>query len=117
MDEKGTLLSIEEVRERLVQQQPLLLNPTANWNHQVSTTKENYLYNYMAKNLYILQCPVNSSWNMENAEAGKTIQYIQLLPLAYFKQGPAVREEKSQRTGTTYQFYNTNNAASFWQLP
>jgi hypothetical protein len=117
MDEKGMLLSIQEVRERLVLGLPLILNPTANWNHQVSATKENYLYNYMAKNLYILQCPVNSSWNMEKAVTGKTMQYIQLLPMEYFKQGPDVKEQKNKQSGTTYQYYNTNNAASFWQLP
>lgn len=117
MNEKGELLGIEEVRERLIRNEPLILNPTANWNHRSSTTKEDYLYRYMAKNLYILQSPVNSTWNMEAPEAGKTIRYIQLLPLDYFKQSPDVKESTSQKSGTTYQFFNTNNPAAFWQLP
>ncbi|NII28778.1 transglutaminase domain-containing protein [Pseudoflavitalea sp. X16] len=116
MNEKGELLGIQEVRERLIRNQPLILNPTANWNHQSSTTKEYYLYNYMAKNLYILQCPVNSAYNMETPEAGKTIQYIQLNPLDYFKQKPDVTTS-TRKSGTTYQYYNTNNPAAFWQLP
>lgn len=49
MNEKGELLSIEEVRARLVADRPLLLNPDANWNRRMSATKEHYLYNYMAK--------------------------------------------------------------------
>lgn len=116
MNEKGELLDIREVRERLINGQPLILNPTANWNHRVSAVKEQYLYNYMAKNLYMLQCPVNSAYDMENAAQGKTIQYIQLMPLDYFKQGPAVRTSTT-KGGTTYQFYNTNNPDAFWQLP
>ena len=42
--------------------------------------------NYMAKNLYLLECPVNSEYNMETVEAGKVISYIRLLPLDYFNQ-------------------------------
>lgn len=117
MNEKGTLLDIQEVRERLINNQPLLLNPTANWNHRSSTTKEYYLYNYMAKNLYMLQCPVNSTYNYETPERGKSIRYIQLLPLDYFKQSPAIKESTSAKSGTTYQYYNTNNPAAFWQQP
>lgn len=116
MNERGELLGIQEVRERIINRQPLILNPTANWNHRSSTTKEGYLYNYMAKNLYILQCPVNSAYNMENPEPGKTIRYIQLNPLGYFKQKPDVTES-TRKNGTTYQYYNTNNPAAFWQLP
>ncbi len=56
MNEKGELLSIAEVRERLVKNKPLILNPEANWNHRNSITKEYYLYNYMAKNLYAFEC-------------------------------------------------------------
>jgi hypothetical protein len=116
MNEKGELLGIQEVRERLINKQPLILNPTANWNHRSSTSKEYYLYNYMAKNLYILQCPVNSVYNIETPEAGKTIQYIQLNPLDYFKQKPDVTTS-TRKNGTTYQYYYTNNPAAFWQLP
>lgn len=117
MNEKGELLGIEEVRERLVAGRPLILNPTANWNHQVSATREQYLEQYMTKNLYILQCPVNSVYNLENAEAGKTIRYVQLLPLDYFKQKPDVKSHTDAKSGTTYQYYNTNNPIAFWQKP
>ena len=34
MNEKGELLSIEEVRERLISDKTLILNPDANWNNQ-----------------------------------------------------------------------------------
>jgi hypothetical protein len=51
MNEKGELLSIEEVRERLIEDKTLIINPDANWNNQSAQTKEVYLGNYMSKNL------------------------------------------------------------------
>jgi hypothetical protein len=55
MDEQDRLLSIAEVRERLVSGRPLKLNPDANWNHINAVDRDYYLYDYMAKNLYALE--------------------------------------------------------------
>jgi hypothetical protein len=115
MNEKGELLSIEEVRERLINDKPLILNPDANWNNQSEQTKEEYLENYMAKNLYMLECPVSSEYNMESAAAGKTYTYVRLLPLDYFAQDPHKEEEKRDKGNTTWVAYKTNNAGVFWE--
>jgi hypothetical protein len=115
MNENGELLSIEEVRERLVSGKTLILNPEANWNHKVSQNKEYYLYTYMAKNLYRLECSVSSEYNTETVEHGKTISYIQLLPLDYFNQKPDRFESNNRITGTTVINYKTNNPSLFWQ--
>lgn len=61
-DENGVMLHPGEVRERLISDKPLILNSDANWNHKSKQTKEDYLDNYMAKNLYYisareLNCP------------------------------------------------------------
>lgn len=53
-DENGMPLHPGEVRFRLQHDLPLVLNSDANWNNQSIQTKENYLDNYMAKNLYII---------------------------------------------------------------
>lgn len=53
-DENGLLLHPGEVRYRLQHDLPLVLNEDANWNHRNLQTKEDYLENYMAKNLYIM---------------------------------------------------------------
>jgi hypothetical protein len=106
MDEKGGLLGIEEVRERLIGHRPLIVNPDANWNHRSAVTKEYYLGYYMSKNLYRLICPVNSAYDLETPGPGKEVEYVQLLPLDYFRQKP-------DRTDT----YNTNNPALFWAAP
>jgi hypothetical protein len=117
MNEKGELLSIEEVRERIIQDKPLILNPDANWNHQVSKTKENYLYTYMAKNLYMMRCIVNSEYDIETYGNNKVITSITLLPLDYFKQKPDRTEFDNKEINTTFVHYKTNNPALFWQKP
>lgn len=117
MNEKGELLSIEEVRERIINGKPLIINPDANWNHRSSTLKEDYLYNYMAKNLYKLECPVSSEYDIETRAQGKQITYVQLLPLEYFKQKPDKVESTNKNNGTTFIYYKTNNPTLFWQAP
>ena len=65
-DENGTMLSIAEVRERLINDLPLVLCETANWNHESQQTKEYYLETYMAKNLYYFVCKKISRFNPES---------------------------------------------------
>ena len=110
MNEKGEMLSIEEVRERLITDKTLILNPDANWNNQNPQTKENYLYNYMAKNLYMLECPATSEYDMETHREGKTISYIKLLPLDYDNQKPDKVEAEGKIT-----MFKTNNPNVFWE--
>ncbi len=115
MNEKGELLGMEEVRERLINDKPLILNPEANWNHKNSQTKEYYLFNYMAKNLYRLECPVSSEYDTETKQQGKTVKYVQLLPLDYFEQKPNMTSSTNKNNGTTLEIYRTNNPTIFWQ--
>ena len=117
MNEIGDLLSIEEVRERMINDKPLILNPEANWNRQFSKTKQNYLYTYMAKNLYMLQCNVNSEYDTETYSNNKVITTITLLPLEYFKQTPDRSEYNNNEINTTFIHYKTNNPTLFWQAP
>ncbi|MFN7540792.1 MAG: transglutaminase-like domain-containing protein [Bacteroidota bacterium] len=109
MNENGEMLSIEEVRERLINDKTLILNPNANWNNKQTQTKEGYLKNYMAKNLYMLECPATSEYNMETHREGKTISYIKLLPLDYDNQKPDKVESDGKIT-----VYKTNNPKVFW---
>jgi hypothetical protein len=82
-DENGNFLSIEEVRERLINDRPLVLNEDANWNNETPQTKEKYLDSYMAKNLYWLQCPAISKFNPESRYRNNDNTYISLMPLGY----------------------------------
>ena len=117
MDEKGNLLGIQEVRERLVKGLPLVLNADANWNRENLQTKENYLYNYMAKNLYRLQTPLNSEYNTETWKSGKEVTYIELLPIDGIEQTPQKKEQTNNSTGVKFIYYKTNNPNLFWTKP
>ena len=116
MNEKGELLGIDEVRDRLINDKPLLLNPNANWNRQ-TITKDFYLYHYMAKNLYMPECPLDSEYDMETKVEGKKHAYVRLLPLEYFAQSPDVIEEKGEKKNTSWKTYQTNNPKLFWAAP
>ncbi len=117
MDEKGDLLSVEEVRERLITNRPLILNPDANWNHKESVMKEYYLYYYMTKNLYKFSCPLSSEYDAETRGADKKIGYVELIPLDDYKQTPDKTEEINDKINTVYTTYKTNNPRLFWQTP
>jgi hypothetical protein len=117
MNEKGELLGIEEVRDKIINDKPLILNPEANWNHKVSETKESYLYTYMAKNLYLLECPLSSEYDTETRQAGKSISYMQLIPLDYFKKSLETSSSTNSLNKTTFIKFKTNNINTFWQAP
>ncbi|WP_343634788.1 transglutaminase domain-containing protein [Fluviicola sp.] len=117
MDEKGTLLSIEEVRQRLIDGRTLILNPDANWNNEEYVWAEEYLHFYMAKNLYRLECPVSSEYNYETQVEGGNAVYLELVPLDGLNQSPQKSERKAKGVNFTYTNYVTNNPKSFWVLP
>ncbi|KAF2330370.1 transglutaminase domain-containing protein [Flavobacterium ginsenosidimutans] len=117
MNEKGELLGIQEVRERLINGKTLILNPEANWNNKATQTKEYYLETYMAKNLYRLKTPVYSEYDTETAKDGKEIAYIELLPLDGIEQTPQKTESTNTKTNVKTTNYKTNNPNLFWAKP
>lgn len=119
MNEKGELLGIDEVRNRLINDQPLILNPDANWNRRTSTTKENYLYQYMAKNLYRFYCTLESRFDVETRGGEKTITYVNLVPKGYgkFRQMGAKTQVYNKDLKTIFVHYTTHNPATFWRVP
>ena len=116
MDENGTALGPWEVRERLIDGRTLILNPDANWNHRLSSVREEYLYNYMAKNLYRFECPARSCYDTETGVDGKRVEYVDLLPLHHHTQKPDVDEWKGG-SGNTVVTYRTNDPVRFWAAP
>ena len=114
-DEKGNFLSIAEVRERLKDDRPLVLNSTANY-HGVPTKKEEYLYRFMAEHIYRMICPLNSEYNSQTRSQGKLIQYVELLPAGSID--PSI-DGFETGVNKTYQVitYHTNNSSLFWQQP
>jgi len=99
MNERGDLLSIAEVRDRLINNKPLILNPDANINRVNSRTKKDYLYEYMAKNLYAFQC---------FTDGGGESKSNLLLPVEYKGIIPRTRMNKPKCT---------TNPELFWAKP
>ena len=84
MDENGTMLSIAEVRDRLMNDLPLVLCETANWNHESQQTKEYYLDYYMANNLYYFVCKKYSRFNPESDyRPNPAEEDIRLIPVGF----------------------------------
>lgn len=117
MNEKGELLGLGEVRERLINGKTLILNPEANWNRKSTQTKEYYLETYMAKNLYRLETPLISEYDSETWKSGKEITYVELLPLDGIVQTPQKTEETFTKTVVKFINYKTNNPNLFWTQP
>jgi len=111
-DDKGNLLSIEEVRAKLILGEPLVLNDNANWNNKQKETKEHYLDYYMSKNLYWISCNAKNEWDIETPGAGKAlIDGVNLYP-GQFTTLTGDKEVEETRVS-----YATNNAAYFWAKP
>lgn len=107
-DEQGNMLSIAEVRERLMTNKPLVLNDDANWNNESKQTKEHYLEEYMAKNLYWMKCVKDSRFNPESRYRDVENIYISLLPQGF-------EDELSDKQ--LNKKYVTHNPNYFWQKP
>ncbi|MEZ0006896.1 hypothetical protein ABH942_002274 [Flavobacterium sp. 28YEA47A] len=103
MDENNNLLSIEEVRERLISNQSLKLNT------ETKVTKIWYLDNYMAKNLYWIQCTNKSQFNTESRyrQADTDLQYISLIPTGFDKDSNKYLKNNAI----------THDPAYFWKSP
>lgn len=82
-DDKGNMLSICEVRKRLLNDLPVFINDEANWNNERKYSKEDYIDGYMAKNLYWFQCPAESKCNTDMTKEYNC--FIALLPSGYSK--------------------------------
>ena len=78
-DEDGLLLHPGEVRQRLIDGRPLVLNEDANWNHRTQQTKEHYLEMYMAKNLYYLSAYLHNGFGIDQPGSSRE-NYYSLAP-------------------------------------
>ena len=80
-------------------------------------TKEDYLENYMAKNLYRLQTPLISEYDTETWKSGKEVTYVELIALDGIEQTPQKKEQTNNSTGVKFTYYKTNNPNLFWTKP
>lgn len=105
-DENSQMLGIFEVRERIIQNQPVQLNPNANWNNQNNTTKEDYLDYYMAKNLYYLTYNLHSEYGSDTQTPERPLEYLTLKPMED-DSGVLVNEGNAKK-GVVREYYTNN---------
>jgi hypothetical protein len=105
-DENGNFLSIQEVRERMCTDKPLIINDDLNWNG-IYYPKFVYI-RYMNKNLFRFSCPMSSEFNYESSDKPRT--YIELNPKKYHSNKAAI-------TGDQVTTYFISNPEFFWALP
>ncbi len=115
LDEQDRMLSILEVRQRLLAGQPLRLNATADY-HQTPVEKTDYLEHFMGLHLFRMLCPLRSEYNSETPRPGHDQVYVELLPLHSAEPEPD-SFENHQYKGYRVINYRTHNAALFWQKP
>jgi hypothetical protein len=101
-DENNNLLSISEVRDKLIKNEPL------NLNKETTQTKEWYLDYYMAKNLYWFQCATIYRFNVESRyrKRDSDLKYVILAPVGF--------ESEQFDTDTDIVTHDDNY---FWQTP
>jgi len=107
-DDRGNLLSIPEVRERLITGLQVFASPCMNWNGKPSDP-DNYLHHYMAKNLFQIRIPKKSSSGYENWNY-QDRTYVQLISLEY-------QSEYPELNGLKDQVYYTTDSEKFWKHP
>ena len=103
-DENGTPLHPGEVRSRLIEGKEIVLNEDANWNHEEPQTKEHYLEEYMAKNLYIMSAADRQGARVEGPEAFQDAVMYTLVPVGF-----KYYNGRRQRS--------TSDEATFWSAP
>lgn len=114
-DEKGELLGISEVRERMINDKPLLLNRDANWNRISMQYAEDYLGFYMAKYLYRVQMPLVSGFGYETLRKDHVIKHVRLVPESYKHR--RVKRWSNPRVASKIVIYTITNDQEFWAKP
>jgi hypothetical protein len=105
-DDNGNMLSVAEIRERLIRGQTLELNKDADYNGN-PFDKDEYL-NYLAKNLYRFSCSLDSKFGNYG------IFHLTDVNRVYVHLDPA--GEKQEGLGVAINYF-TSNPDYFWSVP
>lgn len=109
-DEKGVLLGIDEVRDRVIRHKPMIASPELDYNGQPYPAAD-YL-NYMAKNLYWFSVALRSESDYETTGARKDLTYVHLLPTGFH---PTMKLWPRREPFVTNLY--TSDDSVFWQKP
>ena len=112
-DGNGNLLSIADVRERLVKELPVFAAPEINViGEAVEDGGEGYLHDYMTKNLFRISIPLFSIPAYE-MNPRKIRIYVELLPEGYNPRNVKFHEITGKYSSVIY----TTDDKQFWAAP
>ncbi|MFW9915633.1 MAG: hypothetical protein ACFFGZ_08470 [Candidatus Thorarchaeota archaeon] len=114
-DEDGTILNIPEIRQRLIDNEPLILNSEAGPRMEKLGAIARYLGKktykmYISKNIFRYNCPMYAEFGYEAKESGRV--YIELIPEGYGKAG-----FENPHTTERWTILFTQNRDLFWEKP
>jgi hypothetical protein len=114
-DEDDTILSIPEIRQRLIDSQPLIVNSEAGPRTAKLAAVARYLGEktykmYISKNIFRYNCPMYAEFGYEAKKSGRV--YIELIPEGYGKVGFENPHTTERRT-----ILFTQNRELFWKKP
>ncbi len=113
MDTNNVPLSIQEVREKLTNNEAMKVYDKIHWNdQQYSGGGEKYLYQYMTKNLYRFSTLINSKSGGESSDERRT--YVELFPVGHNPQGKKLDQKVELEN---YDMYYLTNDEAFWAKP
>ena len=112
----GELLSIEEVRDYVINDMSIMLNQEANYNG-LPMTVDQYIGEYMVKNIYRFASPLKSEYNYESIINGKILEYVHLRPQDEYKKAQIFEEKIYDNIGLKIIDYQINDPSIFWKPP
>jgi Transglutaminase-like superfamily len=104
LDEVGEPLGFMEVRDALASRKALRVNPSLNWNGFLRDPSD--YFSYMAKNLFKVRCPLESTVGYEGLPVAER-EYVTLLPVG--------ASDDSSARGCRNR--STNSPETFWRAP
>lgn len=116
MDENGNYLSIQEVRYRLRNDLPLKLNDDAQLNKgekKFEADIEEYLYHYMAKNLYYISSAKDFYAGIEYKQNSSKPGYVILVPSDFDRNEDVIGQGDEKKNNNIV----TTDDSLFWQKP
>lgn len=112
MDNDSNILGFSEIRERIANYEPLIINDEINWNGQPED-KDNYM-NYMTKNFFRFFCPLKSEFGYESRKDERS--WVYLIPDGYEDHKIGTIDSGNTDNGRWFDYY-TDNAGYFWAKP
>ena len=102
-DEDGTILGLFEIREKIINNEPLVVNKEQKynvgglWGVIVNTLKRKSYITYLSKNIFRFNTALHSAFDYDTR--GKKREYVELIPLGY--NDDMVDKSKVNKTITT----------------